>query len=82
MFLLYKNSLAGGIPRTPHPTVARDAHGARSAGHDHLMAHAGHAATASRSAVPSAPPPRFRGSIIRCGDVERLGQKPENRGYP
>ena len=43
----------------------------------HRMAHAGHAGTASLSPVASAPPPCFRGSIIRREDVEFLRRKPE-----
>ena len=46
------------------------------------MAHAGHAATASLSAVASASPPRFHGSTIRREDVECLGRKPETGGTP
>ena len=82
MFSFHENSLAGAYPPDPHPTVARRDHGARSAGQDHRMAHAGHTATANRSAVPSAPPPRFRGSIVRREDVEFLGRKPETGGTP
>ena len=81
MFSFHENSLAGGYPPDPHPTVARRDHGARSAGQDHRMAHAGHTATANRSAEPSAPPPRFRGSIIRREDVEFPGRETRNRGY-
>ncbi|MDE0258227.1 MAG: hypothetical protein OXR82_07530 [Gammaproteobacteria bacterium] len=40
----------------------------------HLMAHAGHAATASRSAVESDDAIRFRGSILHREDVEHLGR--------
>ncbi|MDE2764309.1 MAG: hypothetical protein OXK74_16240, partial [Gemmatimonadota bacterium] len=45
------------------------------------MAHAGRAATASRSAVESVPRPGFRSSIRR-EDVEFLGRKPETGGTP
>ncbi len=80
-FRFTKTLWPGGYPPDPHPTAARRAHGARSAGQDHRMAHAGHTATANRSAVPSAPPPRFRGSIIRREDVEFPGRETLNRGY-
>ncbi len=46
------------------------------------MAHAGTAATASRSAVESDAATRFRGSIIPREDVEFLGRKPETGGTP
>ena len=81
VILFHKNS-GRGMPPNPRTTVARHLHGRGAPEPDHLMAHAGRAATASRSAVESAPRPGFRSSIIRREDVEFLGRKPETGGTP
>jgi len=79
MLFCFTKTLAGGCPRTP---VARHLHGRGAPEPDHLMAHASRAAAASRSALVSAPPSRFRGSTIRREAVEFLDRKPETGGTP
>jgi len=46
------------------------------------MAHVGHAATASHSAVENDAAIRFRASILHREDVERLDRTPETGGTP
>ena len=58
MFSFHENSLAGGCPPDPHPTVARRDHGARSAGQD-----TGWRTRATR------PPPTVQPSRVRLHPV-------------
>ena len=66
-------------PRHDHRAPCPWARSAERRSRVHLMAHAGHAATASRRERAST---RFRSSIIRRADVEFLGRKPETGGTP
>ena len=77
VILFHKNSGRGMPPNPRNDRRAPMSMGAERRGRITVMAHTGRAGAASRSTVASAPPPRFRGSIIRREDVEFLGREPE-----
>ena len=70
------------MPPDPRNDVRRHVHGRGAPGRDQLMAHTGHAATASRSVADGDASTRFRAPILHREDVECLGRKPEAGGTP